>query len=119
MARAYSKGRKDTDEEKLIKLMERYFIAVGKGEHETAGFDRKAAFRGKLYLVEIKTESKLNSYKIKNGKRIPLTQEQAAIELLTNNEKDMHDWCKTHRVPYVIIYNEESILNEFDIKTKK
>lgn len=119
MPRSYSKGRKDADEDKVIEIMERYFIAVGKGEHETAGFDRKAAFRGRLYLVEIKTESKLVSYKIKNGKRVMLTKEQAAIEALTNNEKDMRDWCKTHNVPYVIVYNEESILREFDIKTKK
>lgn len=119
MPRSYSKGRKDNDEEKVIKLMEKYFIGVGKGMHETAGFDRPAAFRGRTYFVEIKTEDKLPSFYLKNGKRIPLTKEQAATRALTENEKKMRDWCITHNVPYVIAYNEESILKGFGIKVKK
>ena len=116
MGHSYSKGRKDEDEEKLIKIMEGYFIAVGRGQHETAGFDRLCAFRKSSYFVEIKTESKLKSYYLNNGKRIPLTKQQSAIKLLTKNERNMRDWCLTHGLKYVIVYNKESIKREFGIK---
>ena len=116
MARSYSTGRKDANEAELIKLMNAFGIAVYEGEHETAGFDRKAVFRKKSYFVEIKNPKKFNKSYIENGKRVPLTIKEAAERNLTENEKKLKKWCLIHGIPYVVIYDLSSIKSGFNIE---
>lgn len=115
MPRSYSKDKRDANEPELVEFMQRQGIGV-QLLSIGAGADALTAFRRKPALCEIKNPEYMKKSKIVNGKRVKITPMEAAVSMLTEEEKEMRIWCKAMNIPYLIVWDEESVKKAFEIK---
>lgn len=86
---SYNYNKRDGNEPQIIEFYE----SIRAGWHRLpagAGRDLDVTWRGTLYVVEVKIS--------KN-------------ERLTRIEKEFQAWCKTHNIPYNIVWDIESAGN--------